>query len=253
MPAHQRHVVERGQEPAPARNRRFGHVRGAGAVFATGGKALQQARQQQNDRRSNADRRHGGRDRNDERAQRHHRYRNGQRQPATVAVGKAAEIPRPDRAHQERHRKDRPHEHRGVLVFLGKELRLEIDRKHRVDVDVVPLDQIAGRALERVGHRAAKATGSCARTGGDRRRWGCAHAVRTSWMGQPQSIGARLCDACKHFGAYTDSPQIRLPRASFSPLWALAPQAIHGTSPTGRNSTHAACRRRACRRQWQYA
>ncbi|PPT45968.1 hypothetical protein XarbCFBP8147_20630 [Xanthomonas arboricola] len=37
------------------------------------------------------------------------------------------------------------------------------------------------------------------------------------WVGHPGSIGARLCDACKHFGAYT-GPATAGSGARFSPL-----------------------------------
>src|SRR5690606_9115461 len=58
----------------------------------------------------------------------------------------------------EGHREDRPHVQGGVLVARREELRFEIAREHRVDVDVVPLDQVAGRTLQRVRHRAAQVT-----------------------------------------------------------------------------------------------
>ncbi|MCW0466095.1 hypothetical protein NB705_003168 [Xanthomonas sacchari] len=171
--ADQGDVVEGGQEAAPPRDRRLGHIGGAGAVLAAGGETLQQARQQQHHRRGAADAGHGGRHRNQERTGRHHRHRHRQRQAAAVAVGETAEVPGADRTHQEGHREDRPHVQRGVLVLLGEELRFEVGGEHRVDVDVVPLHQVAGRALERVGHRAAQA----ARCGGGGRRGGCTHAV----------------------------------------------------------------------------
>jgi len=78
-----------------------------------------------------------------------------------MTVGEPAEEPRPDRAHQEGHRKDRPHIQGGVLFLGREELGLEVGRKHRVDVDVVPLHQVAGRALEGIGNGAAQAWLSC--------------------------------------------------------------------------------------------
>lgn len=48
---------------------------------------------------------------------------------------------------------------------------------------------------------------------------GCAHAVRTSSVGQPRSIGARLCDASKHFGAYTAAN--RAPRRLLQPAFGV--------------------------------
>ncbi len=185
MAADQGHVMEGGQEAAPSGYRSFGHISGAGAVFTAGGKALQQPRQHQDHRRRRADPRHRRRDRNHERTGRHQRHRDAQRQTPAVAVGEAAEVPRPDRAHQEGHREDRPDIQRGVLVLLGEELRLEVTGEHRVDVDVVPLHQVARRALERVGHRAAQVVWRDGGVGIER-GGGCTHGERTCVVDKPR-------------------------------------------------------------------
>ncbi len=152
--ADQGDVVERGQQTATARKGGFGHVRGAGPVLAAGGEALQQAGEQQDQRRPATNAGGGGGQCDQERTGGHHRHRHGQRQAAAVTVGKAAEVPRADRAHQEGGGEDRPHIDGGVLVVGREELRFEVDREHRVHINVVPLDQVAGRAFQGVGDRA---------------------------------------------------------------------------------------------------
>ncbi|KAG1250258.1 hypothetical protein G6F65_018807 [Rhizopus arrhizus] len=109
MATDQGDVVERGQETAAAGNGGLGHVGGTGTVLAAGSEALQQAREQQDDRRPDADAGRGGRDGDEEGTDGHQGDRHGQRQAAAVAVGEAAEEPGADRAHQERGGEDRPH------------------------------------------------------------------------------------------------------------------------------------------------
>ncbi|KAG0944599.1 hypothetical protein G6F31_014567 [Rhizopus arrhizus] len=125
MATDQGDVVERGQETAAAGNGGLGHVGGTGTVLAAGSEALQQAREQQDDRRPDADAGRGGRDGDEEGTDGHQGDRHGQRQAAAVAVGEAAEEPGADRAHQERGGEDRPHVHGGVLVVRREELRFE--------------------------------------------------------------------------------------------------------------------------------
>ncbi|CCG38621.1 conserved domain protein [Xanthomonas citri pv. mangiferaeindicae LMG 941] len=52
-------------------------------------------------------------------------------------------------------------------------------------------------------------------------------------MGQPRSIGARLCDACKHFGAYTGLATAGS-GARFSPLSTVVGVSLAAAG----NSTH---------------
>ena len=78
MATDQGDVVEGGEESAPAGNGGLGHVGGAGAVLATGGKALQQPCHQQHDRRTGADAGGSGGQRDEQRAGGHQGDRDGQ-------------------------------------------------------------------------------------------------------------------------------------------------------------------------------
>ncbi|PPT34082.1 hypothetical protein XarjCFBP7653_20755 [Xanthomonas arboricola] len=59
-------------------------------------------------------------------------------------------------------------------------------------------------------------------------------------MGHPGSIGACLCDACKHFGAYTGAATGVGARASARSESAATPAAHHGRDRPGCRSTATA-------------
>ena len=136
-------VLERRKEAAPIRRRRLGHVRRRRTVLAAGGEPLHEPGEDQDHRRPIADALARGHDGHDERACRHDGDAEHQRRLAATPVREATEEPRSHRSHEERHREDRVDVDRRVGVGLVEELRLEIGREHRVDVDVVPLDEVA--------------------------------------------------------------------------------------------------------------
>jgi hypothetical protein len=156
MAAHQSHIMKRCQKAAMPGHGGFGQVGGRSAVFAAGGETLDQAAHDQDDGGKSADGKLRRGDRDGEGTYRHDRHRQGQRRAAAVAVGKAAEIPRADRAHEERQCEDGPDVDIGIRVFGAEEMMLERGCEHRIDVNVIPFDQSAGRSLDSIGNRPAQ-------------------------------------------------------------------------------------------------
>ncbi|MCY1408112.1 hypothetical protein D9M71_234290 [compost metagenome] len=121
--------------------RRFDQEGRGGAEFTSGRKALGQAREDQDDRRRDADAFIVGADADHQRRQRHQQDGKSQALLAAVAVGEHAEHRAADGAHQEAHGKHRQHrEQRGEAVSGRKELLGEDGGKGRVDHPVGVLD-----------------------------------------------------------------------------------------------------------------
>ncbi len=148
--ADQRHVLKRREKPAPLPRRRLRHVRRRRAVLAAGSEPLHQPSHDEDDRCSHTNTRPRRHHRDDHRTRRHQRHTERQRGPAPATVGKPAEEPRSDRPHHERDSEDRIHVDRRVLIGPIEELALEVRGEHGVDVDVVPLDEVARRSPDRV-------------------------------------------------------------------------------------------------------
>ncbi|MNL07836.1 hypothetical protein D3C87_1285290 [compost metagenome] len=147
LAADQRHVLERREEPTPALERHFTHIGGSCAVFATYGQALQQSRQQQQRRGEGADGGVGRQAGDQQRAEAHHHHRDQHRVLAPVAVRDAAEQPAADRSHQEAGGKHaRSVQQLGGRVGFREERRREIDGAERVDIEIEPFDEVAGRS-----------------------------------------------------------------------------------------------------------
>src|SRR5690606_12014392 len=64
-----------------------------------------------------------------------------------------------DRPHQKGERKNGPNVDVRVLIIRTEEMVLEGGGEHRIDIDVIPFDQIPGRPLDGVGNRAAQIAG----------------------------------------------------------------------------------------------
>ena len=79
----------------------------------------------------------------------HQSHRQGQRRAAAGAVGVDAQDPAADRSYQEAQRIDAERvEKLDGRVGVGEEGFGEIQREEVVDVEVIPLDQVADRAAE---------------------------------------------------------------------------------------------------------
>ena len=149
LAADQGDVLEAGVEAAVLRAGDLAEVGGGRAVFAAERKPLQQAGGEQNDRRPDAGGGEGRGDADHQRTQAHQRHRQAQRRTPAGMIGIDAEHPAADRADQEAHGIDAE----GVQQLRGRvgirEERLgEIQREEIVDVEVIPLDQVADRSAE---------------------------------------------------------------------------------------------------------
>jgi hypothetical protein len=145
----QRHVLEAGEETAAALAGHLAQVSRAGAVFAADADALDQARQNQNDRSKHADAVVARRDGDHQRARAHQGHREGEACLAALAVGIDAHDPGADGAHEEADRENgRRIQELGGLIALGKEDGCEIEREGGIDVPIVPLDHVASRSAE---------------------------------------------------------------------------------------------------------
>ncbi|CKS92285.1 Uncharacterised protein [Mycobacterium tuberculosis] len=150
MPTHQRHILKRREVAAPLPRRGLRHVRRRRAVLSAGRKSLDEPTQNKQDRRSDANARARRHQRHDQRTGGHQRHTERQRGPAAAAVGKPTKEPRSDGPGHEGNSEDRVDIDRRVAIGPIKELVLEIRSEHGVDVDVIPLDQIARRSPDRV-------------------------------------------------------------------------------------------------------
>ncbi|KAF1070092.1 MAG: hypothetical protein GAK45_00912 [Pseudomonas citronellolis] len=145
LAADQGDVLERGEEAALPLERDFAHVGGAGAVLAAHRQPLEQPREQQQARGEDTDgfvgRHHG----DGQRATAHHQHGNHHGRLAAFLVGDTTEQPATDGTHQEARS-----EHPGAVEQLhggvvgGEESVGEVDGGEGVDVEVKPLDQVAG-------------------------------------------------------------------------------------------------------------
>jgi hypothetical protein len=153
LAADQGDVLEGREEAAAAVLGDLGHVGGHGAVFAPDREALDQPRDEEQRRREEADLAVGRQHRDEERAAAHHEHGDHHREAPSPLVGEPAEEPAPDRAHEKA-----GGEHAGGgqelggLVALGEELGREVERGEGVDVEVVPLHEVAGGAGDDGAH-----------------------------------------------------------------------------------------------------
>ena len=154
LAADQGDVLEAGEEAAALGGCGLGHVGCAGAVLATNGEALDDADQHQQDHGPQPNLLLCGQDGDCEGACGHQGHAQRQRGLAPLAVGVAAEEPGTDGTHEDRRREDGHGLKARLQVVLGiKEVRLKVGGKDGVDVEVVPLHEVAGRALEDIAHR----------------------------------------------------------------------------------------------------
>ena len=142
-------VLEGAVEAAVAGGGHLAEVGGAGAVLAAEREPLEQPGEDQHDGRQHADLRIRRAEGDDEGAQAHER--DGQRQGGTAPAQVRVEPHHPaaHRADEEAEREDSGRVellHHGVAV--GEERLREVQREGRVDVEVVPLDEVAHRAAE---------------------------------------------------------------------------------------------------------
>jgi hypothetical protein len=152
LPAHERHVLEAREEAAALRGGDLGHVGGARAVLAAHGEALQQARRVHEDGGPHADLGGAGQHRDEQRADAHEAHTERQGGAAAVTVRVAAEEPRADRTHEEGEREREVRIDLRLGGILGvEEVAREVRRERRVDVEVVPFDEVPCGALEGVG------------------------------------------------------------------------------------------------------
>jgi hypothetical protein len=120
--------------------------RGRTAELASGGEALQQTREDDRDRRENADGRVTRHQPDRQRTERHHDDRNHQRRLAAEAIGIGAEHNAADRPRQIRQtERAQRQQQRCRLVLVRKERFRDIDREVAVDGDIVPFQRVADR------------------------------------------------------------------------------------------------------------
>ena len=137
-------VVEAGPEAAIGLAGHFAHIGRAGAILAAQRQSLQDAGDEQDGGREDADRRGAGGEGDDQRAQAHQGDGNHHRILAAITVRIAAHHPGADGPREKAHREDaRGLQQLGGLVALGEEDRREIERGGRIGVPVIPFDQIA--------------------------------------------------------------------------------------------------------------
>ncbi len=188
LAADQRDVPDARIEAAPVWMGDFAEIGRARSIFAALAKALQQARDGENDRRGDADA-SVGRSRGDkERAEAHQQHGAGQRVSPSMPVGEIAEQRAAERAHEKcRGEEGGRRELLRERIGLRKEGAGEIERKRRIGVNIIPFDQIAGRAdqdrfgppadvgrIEAIGRRAARVPlPRFGRIGDGGRVWGC--------------------------------------------------------------------------------
>ena len=149
LATNQRHVLKRREKPPVLVQGNLAHVGCAGAVFASNRQALQQPREQQHRGRRDTDRRVSRQDRNQQGTRAHHDDCEHHRYAPPTLVGDPPEQPASDRAHQKPRGKDSSCVQKlRCLVARGKEFGCEIQRRERIDVEVVPLDEISGRPAD---------------------------------------------------------------------------------------------------------
>ena len=136
-------------EAALAVGRHFDQQRGRGAEFAAGGEALQQARDQDEDRRQDAGRVVGGGDGDQGDRHGHQRGHHDHGRLAALLVAIQAEDDAADRTHEEADAEDGGgHQDRVQLAAgyagVGREEQLRDDRRHeREHQEVIPFEGVA--------------------------------------------------------------------------------------------------------------
>ena len=193
LAGNQRDILEAREEPAPVLARHLGQIGGARAIFAAHRQSLHQPRDHQQRRGHHPDRLIARRHRDQQRSRAHQRH--GQRQPglAPLAIGIDAHDPGADRPHQESDREDRrrTQQLRGPIA-LGKEMRREIQGECRIDIPVIPFDQIARRSADDRFQPAAAIGGGIAHVGGWHMEIPCCR-----WMCRNRPANAKSAPARK--------------------------------------------------------
>src|SRR5207249_7524171 len=124
-------------------------ISSAGPVLTAETQSLNDAGKTKQSRRRRSDGSVGRRDGNHQRSETHEQDRQHERIAPPVMVGQVSEQPAADRTHDEADRKQN-----GRIQLLDdgivarKERSREVERKCRVDIEVIPLDEIAHRADE---------------------------------------------------------------------------------------------------------
>src|SRR5207247_638626 len=147
LPSDQRHVLKAGIKAAVLLVGHLAQISSAGPVLTAETQSLNDTRKTKQRRRRRSDGGIGRRDGNHQRSETHEQYRQHERIAPPVMVGQVSEQPAADRARDEA---DRKQDGRIQLLYDGivarKERSRKVERKGRVDIEVIPLDQIAHRA-----------------------------------------------------------------------------------------------------------
>ncbi len=153
--------LERGIEAAPVRWRLLDQQRGGGAHLAARGEALQQAREHQDHRRSQARLRVGGRRRDHRGTQRHQQQGQDHRAAAARPIGVDADHDAAQRARHETHAEAGHRQHQLAEGRADREEQpADQQREIAVDGEIVELERIAD------GGRRDQAAGLAARGAG---------------------------------------------------------------------------------------
>jgi len=117
--------------------------------LAAGGKSLHQTRDDDRDRREDADGRIGGHQRHRKRPGCHHRDGDHQRRLAAMTIRIGAKHDAPDRADQERQsERSECQKQRNRLVVVWKECLRNIDGEIGVDGDIKPFQRVPDRGRD---------------------------------------------------------------------------------------------------------
>ena len=143
-PGDHAHLLEAAVEAALVLRRPLDDVGGGRAPFAAGREALHQPRDDEQQRRRDADRRVGRQEADQHGADRHQRDGDEQRGLAPMRVADAAENDSAERARDEAEPiGEEGREQRGDFIALRKEFSRDDDRHKGVDREIVPLEHVA--------------------------------------------------------------------------------------------------------------
>lgn len=149
LTGNERHILEAGEETTAVLAGHFAEIGCARAIFTANADALQKPCENQNGRRGNADRLMAGRNRDQQRTETHQRDGQGETGLAALAVGIGAHEPGPDGPHQKSDGENGGRAQKfGGLVSGREKHRREIKGEGRVDIPVVPFDEVARRSAD---------------------------------------------------------------------------------------------------------
>src|SRR5437899_8908141 len=149
LPSDQRHVLKAGIKAAMLLVAHLAQISSAGPVVTAETQSLNDAGKTKQSRRRRSDGGVGRRDGNHQRSETHEQDRQHERIAPPVMVGQVSEQPAADRTHDGADRKQN-----GRIQLLDdgivarKERSCKVERKCRVDIEVIPFDEIAYRADE---------------------------------------------------------------------------------------------------------